>query len=92
MGEFELLELCKQACASDPQSLTRIVQACTEGIKGEADKANRRAADFEVVAALMRGLVNEKRLTAETKAHYNNTICKKLKKWEGKSALNWEGE
>ena len=89
-AEIEFLSTVRTMCAENPKMLSMIIQAATDGIEEQIAIANERAADFEVIAALMKSNMNEKRISPETKAYYNDTVCKKLEKWQGKTALNWE--
>lgn len=91
MNEEEILFVSKARvmCSKNPRLLGSLIAAATAGIDEQVEIANKRAADFEVVAASMQFLATEKRIEKKTIAHYNDVICDKLSKWRDKSALNW---
>ncbi len=66
--------------ASDPESAPMVVQAASAGVSEAMREALQRAADMEIALAVA---------MAKRYKGADALIHDKLKKWEGKTALNW---
>ena len=74
------LQAVAEYIASDPEAAPLVVQAASRGLHEALYETSRRAADMETALAV-----------ALAKRHKgaDALIHDKLKKWEGKTALNW---
>lgn len=70
--------------SQDPVMMRSIINSAIGGCEHNARKANERAADMEVVAAIA--------LNGRVFKHQHTFIAQKLEKWEGKTSLRWDDQ
>lgn len=81
LDRIAFLSGVKQYVENDPEIMPFLLNALTQGLSAALSSVKERAADMEVVAAI---LLNKR---------YKNRdqlIKSKLEKWKGKCSLNWE--
>lgn len=70
--------------SQDPVMMRSIINSAIGGCEHNARKANERAADMEVVAAMA--------LNARVFKSNDNFLAQKLEKWQGKTSLRWDDQ
>lgn len=70
--------------SKDPNMMRSIINSAIGGCEHNARKANERAADMEVVAAMA--------LNARVFKSNDNFLAQKLEKWQGKTSLRWDDQ
>lgn len=70
--------------SKDPNMMRSIISSAIGGCEHVARKANERAADMEVVAAMA--------LNARVFKSNENFLAQKLEKWEGQTSLRWDDQ
>lgn len=74
------LQFVADYVAADPEAAPLVVQAASRGLHEALYETSRRAADMETALAVA---------LAKRYKGADALIHDKLKKWEGKTALNW---
>jgi hypothetical protein len=70
--------------SQDPNMMRSIISSALGGCEHIARKANERAADMEVVAAMS--------LNARVFKGNQKFLAEKLEKWNGKTSLRWDDQ
>ena len=70
--------------SQDPNMMRSIINSALGGCEHNARKANERAADMEVVAAMS--------LNARVFKGHQTFLADKLEKWKGQTSLRWDDQ
>lgn len=70
--------------SQDPTMMRSIINSALGGLEHNARKANERAADMEVVAAMS--------LNARVFKGQQTFLAEKLEKWNGQTSLRWDDQ
>jgi hypothetical protein len=70
--------------SQDPIMMRSIINSALGGCEHNARKANERAADMEVVAAMS--------MNARVFKGNENFLAQKLEKWNGQTSLRWDDQ
>lgn len=81
--ELEFLEEVASR-SQDPNMMRSIINSAIGGCEYNARKANERAADMEVVAAMS--------MNARVFKGNQKFLAEKLEKWKGKTSLRWDDQ
>ena len=80
MNREQFLELVRSYVEHDPECAPMVTEFARKGVSAALDAANRRATDMEVALAVA---------LARRYKGADALIHDKLKKWDGRTALNW---
>jgi hypothetical protein len=83
LEELEFLEAVARR-SQDPNMMRSIINSAIGGCEYNARKANERAADMEVVAAMS--------MNARVFKGNENFLVQKLEKWQGQTSLRWNDQ